>query len=351
MCKLFTPINIGNMQIKNRFVRSATHDWWGNSDGSISDKEIELYEGLAQGRVGLIISAHGYVEHPRGKASVKQNGIYDDRFIPGYSRVCEAIHKYRSKFIVQINHAGPQISPDLVGHLEPINPTSMTEDEIGDVIDSFARAAYRVKQAGCDGVQLHLAHGYLLCRFLSPDTNRRQDKWGGSVENRLHIVSEIIKKTKGLVGDDFPILVKLNSEGGYEGTAAISQEDVTSISVKLEKLGVCGIEVSGGVTSEKVNSMSRTGISSIDKEAYFLSAAKAVKNAVSIPVILVGGLRSRDIMDKVLDEEAADMISLSRPFVRERDLVKRLEEGQAKVTCASCNLCRDFSGLKCNYKG
>jgi len=350
MSKLFTPITLGNINIKNRFVRSATHDWLGNPDGTISSRELELYKNLAKGGVGLIISAHSYVEHPRGRASVKQNGIYDDTFIPGYAKVCEIVHKYDSKFIVQISHSGVQTNTELTEGMEPADPNKMTEEEIVNVIDAFAKAAYRVKMAGCDGVQFHLAHGYLLSRFLSPSSNKREDKWGGTLENRMRIVAEIIKKAKALVGDEYPVLVKLNSEGGFEGTAALSLDDVTAIALELEKLGVCAIELSGGVTSEKANSMSRVGISSIDKEAYFAKSAKAVKKVINIPLILVGGIRSREVMDKILDEGIADMISLSRPFVREPDLVKKIEGGQSKVSCISCNLCRDFSGLKCNCK-
>ncbi|MEW6622435.1 MAG: NADH:flavin oxidoreductase [Bacillota bacterium] len=336
--------------MKNRFVRSATHDWLGNPDGSISEKQLVLYRSLDENDVGLIMSAHAYVDHPQGRASINQNGIYHDRFIEGYRQLADIAHGHGARFIVQVAHAGVQTMPQLMEGQLPLNPIDMTEDEILKVIDCFAKAVYRVKQAGCDGVQLHLAHGYLLCRFLSSDANRREDVWGRPVENRVRIVEEIIKKARQLVGTDFPILVKLNSTGGFSGTAAIELAEVIQIAKALENLGVCAIEVSGGTVMDTKNSLSRTGIINPKQEAYFGGAAQEIKKAVKIPIILVGGLRFRMVMDRILDDGVADMVSLSRPFVREPDLVRRILSGQQKVSCISCNLCRDFSGIKCNYK-
>ncbi|KJS20707.1 MAG: NADH peroxidase [Clostridiaceae bacterium BRH_c20a] len=350
MSKLFQPIQIGNMEVKNRFVRSATHDWLGNPDGSISPQQVELYEKLAANDVGLIITAHAYIEHPRGKASLNQNGIYDDNFISGYQKLAKTVHKYGSKLVVQISHAGSLTTLEFTEGETPLNLNNMTNQEIEKIIEAYVQAANRAKLAGCDGVQLHLAHGYFLSRFISPDTNKRQDQWGGSRENRVRIVGEIIKRIQALVGVDFPILVKLNSTGGFEGTGAISLEDVVYTAQALEDLGVCAIEVSGGVGGEKKNSLSRTGVLSPEQEAYFAENAQEIKKAVSIPVILVGGLRSRLIIEKILDEGIANMISMSRPFVREPDLVRKLKESQDKVTCISCNKCRVFTGIKCFYK-
>ncbi|KJS88254.1 MAG: NADH peroxidase [Peptococcaceae bacterium BICA1-8] len=350
MNELFEPIKIGTMEVKNRFVRSATHDWLGNPDGSISTQQLDLYEKLAANDVGLIITAHAYIEHPRGKASLNQNGIYNDKFISGYQKLAETVHKYGSKLVVQISHAGNQTTLEFTEGETPLDLNNMADMEIEKLIEAYAQAANRVKIAGCDGVQLHLAHGYLLSRFLSPNTNKRQDQWGGSRENRVRILREIIKRSRALIGDDFPILVKLNSTGGFEGTAAISLEDVVYTAQVLEDLGVCAIEVSGGVGGEKKNSLSRTGILSPEQEAYFAENTKEIKKAVNIPMILVGGLRSRSTIEMILDEGIADMISMSRPFVREPDLVKKLKDGQDKVTCISCNKCRVFTGIKCYYK-
>jgi len=338
------------MTVKNRFARSATNDWLGNVDGSVSDKEVDIYRNLAANDVGLIISAHSYVEHPRGRASFNQNGIYDDRFISGYRRLAGAVHEYGAKIVVQISHAATQTTSQVIENQYPFDPNKVEEYEILALIDAFAAAVLRVKKAGCDGVQIHMAHGYLLSRFLSPDTNRRQDDWGGTPEKRVRVFIEIIKRAKSLVGADFPILVKLNSMGGFNGTAAVELEDVIYTAKLLEGLGVCAIEVSGGVAREPKNSMARVGILHSEQEAYFAAAASQIKKAVNIPIILVGGLRSQKVMERILDEEVADMVSLCRPFIREPDLVCKLKGGQPKVACVSCNLCFDPSGIKCNYK-
>lgn len=347
MSILFDPIKIGNLELKNRFVRSATQDWWGNPDGTISPEEMDLYQKLAQNQVGLIIAAHSYIDHPRGRASLKQNGIYDDKFIPGYQKLAELVHNYGSKLLVQISHAGSQTNKEFTEGVEPLNLNLISQEEIERLIAEFVQAIARVKKAGCDGVQIHMAHGYLLSRFLSPQSNKRQDKWGGNIDNRINIVKKIITRAKALVGDDFPILVKLNSTGGFDGTAAIPIEDVIYIAQQLEKLGVAAIEISGGAVGEKRNSLSRTGILKAEQEGYFKENAQAVKRAVNIPIILVGGLRSKTVMESIIQAGSADLVSLSRPFIKEPDLVVKLKNGQEKVSCISCNQCRDFQGIRC----
>ncbi len=349
MVNLFNPINIGPITVKNRFVRSATQDWFGNDDGSITQREIMLYEELAKNDVGMIVSAHSYVEHPRGRASARQNGIYHDRFIEGFSKIAEKVHDYGTKLIVQLAHAGTQTNLEFTEGCTPADPNMLSQQEIESIIESFALAARRVQQAGCDGVQFHLAHGYLLARILSPHTNMRQDEWGGSIENRAKMIISIIKHTRHLVGEDFPLLVKLNSCGGFEGTAAIEMSEVVAVAKMLETAGINAIEVSGGVVGESKNSMSRTGILKPEDEAYFAKAARTIKQAVAVPVILVGGLRSRWIMEDILRRGVADMISMSRPFIREPDLVKKIAQGQEKVRCISCNQCRDTTGIHCIF--
>lgn len=357
---LFTPIKIGNMTVKNRFVRSATHDWLGNEDGTISLAEIDLYRELAKGATGLIITAHGYISHPLGRGSMRQNGIYHDRHISGYRHLAAAVHEYDAKLVVQISHAGRQTTLDLTEGQTPIAPSAitdrtvnitpiaMTEDDIWQLIDDFVSAIERVKMAGCDGVQLHIAHGYGLSQFLSPYTNRRNDEWGGSIENRTRILTEIITRAKVRVGEDFPILVKLNSTDGFTGPEYLSLADAVYAAMLLEKLGIAAIEVSGGIRESK-GVMSRPGIRDLDDEAYFAPAARAIKAVVSIPVILVGGLRTTAKMNALIEDGTTDMVSLSRPFIKEPDLVSRIEGGQKKVSCISCNACFNPAGLACHH--
>ena len=360
MNSLFQPITIGSMTVKNRFVRSATQDYVGNPDGSISEQELALYEVLAKNEVGLIISAHTYVQHSLGRASVRQNALYSDEFIAGYQELAEVVHKHGSKLVVQLSHAGRQVSPDMKD-LTPVAPSvvtdssigvtprAMTEVEILQLVDAFVQAMIRTKQAGADGVQLHIAHGYCLSQFISPYTNTRTDDWGGSIENRTRILKEIMLRGRQAVGADYPILVKLNSTDGKIGPEYLSLDDVLYTAKMLEVSGVSAIEVSGGIREFK-NTMSAVGIKQPEQEAYFAAAAKAIKAAVKVPVILVGGLRSLAVMESVLSEQVADMVALSRPFVKEPDLIVKLKSGEAKVACVSCNACFNPQGLACYAK-
>lgn len=357
MSILFQPITIGSMTVKNRFVRSATNDYLTNPDGSISEQELALYEELAKQQVGLVISGHAYVQHPLGCGSVKQNALYNDSFIDGYCKLAEVVQRHGSKLVVQISHAGRQLAPDKKD-LQPIAPSAvtdasigvtpraMTEEEIVEMIEAFVQAVARTKQAGCDGVQIHIAHGYGLSNFISPYTNRRTDKWGGSIENRTRILREIVVRGRQAVGADYPILVKLNSTDGKTGPEYLSLEDVVYTAKMLEAAGVSAIEVSGGIREFK-NTMSAVGIKEPKQEAYFAENCKAVKVAVKIPVILVGGLRSLSVMETVVETQVADMVALSRPFIKEPDLVVKLKGGQDKVGCISCNACFNPKGLAC----
>lgn len=360
MSILFQPITIGSMIVKNRFVRSATNDYMCNPDGTISAQELNLYEELASKEVGLIITGHAYVQHPLGCGSVKQNGIYEDCFIDGYKKAAEVVRRHGAKLVIQISHAGRQLAPDKKD-LQPIAPSpvtdasigvtprAMTEEEIAELIDAFIKAMVRTKQAGADGVQIHIAHGYCLSNFISPYTNRRTDQWGGSIENRTRILKEIMSRGRQAVGADYPILVKLNSTDGKTGPEYLSLDDVIYTAKMLEAAGVSAIEVSGGIREFK-NTMSAVGIKQPEQEAYFAENCKAVKAAVKIPVILVGGLRSLAVMEEIISGRVADMVALSRPFIKEPDLVVKLQQGQEKVQCVSCNACFNPQGLACYAK-
>ena len=191
---LFTPIRIGRVTVPNRFVRSATHDFLADEDGKVTDSQVALFRDLAEGEVGLIITGHAYV-NPTGKASPRQIAVYDDRFIEGLARIPGAVHQFASRVFLQIAHAGRQTKPKLCG-CTPLSPSAvydpssktmpkeMTGEEIRGLIEDFIQAARRAKEAGFDGAQLHVAHGYLLSRFISPHTNQRRDEWGGSITNR-----------------------------------------------------------------------------------------------------------------------------------------------------------------------
>ncbi len=329
MSQIFKPITINSMEIPNRFVRSATNESLMDSEGYVTDRLGDMYEELAKGGVGLIITGYAYVR-PDGKSSLMQAAIYDDKFIPAYKKLTKRVHNYKTKITLQIAHGGRQTKPEICGctPIAPsavtdsssgITPKEMSESDIRNIIKCFGQAARRAKEAGFDGVQLHAAHGYLLSEFISPYTNRRTDKWGGSIENRTRILIEVLKECRKEVGRDYPILIKLNSMDGISG----------------------GIAEAGAVTA-------RIGIKSKKDEAYFSDNARRIKQCVSVPVICVGGIRSVEVMEGIIKDKKADMIAMSRPFIREPDLVNKIREGtKTKADCISCNQCWNPEGIRC----
>jgi 2,4-dienoyl-CoA reductase-like NADH-dependent reductase (Old Yellow Enzyme family) len=232
-----------------------------------------------------------------------------------------------------------------------MTPEEMTGEEVLQTIEDFANAARRAKEAGFDGVQLHVAHGFLLSNFISPYTNRRKDRWGGSTEKRTQIILDIIDRIHEMIGDEFPILVKLNATDGFpEGTKnVLDAPECVEIAKILAANGVCAIEVSGGIV-EAGQQMFRTKINNADAEAYYRDYSKMIKEAVDVPVMVVGGIRSKAVMEQMLDEGYADMVSICRPLICEPDLVAKIKSGETEVAkCVSCNLCSDENGIKCNY--
>jgi 2,4-dienoyl-CoA reductase-like NADH-dependent reductase (Old Yellow Enzyme family) len=363
MSKLFEPYQIGPVTYRNRFVRSATQDWLCDNDGIGSVAQLNLYKELAAGGVGLIITGHSYVSHPLGRAALRQNGIFDEKFVEGYKRMVETVHQHGAKIFLQLSHAGRQTMPDLIEGNMPVAPSDMfdekgnlaaralTRDEIERLKEDFEAAAMRAKRAGFDGVQVHVAHGYLLAQFLSPFTNKRDDEYGGSREQRTALPAEIAYRVKAAVGRQFPVYAKLNTTDGVTAPVQLSIEDAVYAAQMLEAHGVSAIETSGGTVKESRLVMAKPGILKPEQEAYFAPAAKQIRTAVKIPLLLVGGLRSAPVMESVIESGIADMVSLSRPFVREPALVNQLSAGQAKATCVSCNACFNPEGLRCRYTG
>jgi len=347
MSKLFDPITINELTIPNRFVRSATGESMAEEDGSITDGLVEIYRDLAQGGCGLIITGHTFVKR-NGRASFGMTGIDQDELVPGWARLVDAVHETDSKIAMQINHAGRQTHPKIIGETpvapSPVapegssfTPRELTGDEILDLIDCYGKAAARAKEAGFDAVQIHCAHGYLLSECISPHTNRRTDEWGGSEANRARAMLEVYRTVRSTVGDDYPVTVKLNAVDFLDD--GLTLEMSIGIAKQLEKAGMDAIEISAGmaVNAEKIV---RKGIDSPEQEAYFESFVKEFRQAVDVPLMMVGGMRSRSVMDRVLDDGTADFVSLCRPFIREADLANKFRSGEIdKVGCTSCNMC------------
>ncbi len=368
------PKKIGQIEIKNRFVRSATYEGLATEKGNITEKLIEFYKTLAEGGCGLIITSYSFIQQS-GRAQNKQIAVYSDDFIPGLKKIADIVHEHGEgcKVALQIVHAGRQshhvketIAPSAV--LERFShkmPKEMTTYEIEETIESFAQAARRAKEAGFDGVQLHGAHGYLISEFLSPYTNRRTDQFDGNTDKRLRFVEQIYRRSRELVGDEFPILIKMNCDDFLEG--GITLEESKKITNMLSNIGYDAIEISSCMwetVKRKKKEIgwkpifipeSRMSVGNINEPAYHLPYAKEIKRGIDIPLILVGGVNSIDLVEEILNKGDADFVSFSRPLIREPDLPNRWIKGigSSTVECDYCNSClitTTKTGLLCPKK-
>jgi 2,4-dienoyl-CoA reductase-like NADH-dependent reductase (Old Yellow Enzyme family) len=377
MSILFEPMTLGSLEIKNRFVHSATVENMATERGKVTEDIVNRYRTLARGEVGLIIPGNLYI-HPLGRAFKYEAGIYSDDLIPGLKQVVDAVHEEGGKIAFQLIHAGRQTTKQLIGQIplgpsakgrDPINfvkPKEMTEAEIEETIDAFGKAAGRAVQAGADGVQIQAAHGWLVNQFLSPFFNHREDAWGGSDEKRFRYLKEVVLEIRKHLPEGMPLLAKLNTHD-YTPQEGITPPLAAKYAGWLAELGIDGIEVSCGTAlfssmnnirgdvpvDEMVSAMAwwmkplarlmlKSWVGKYDlQEGYNLEAATTLRPAIgSVPLMVVGGMRRLSHMEQILEQDQADFISMSRPFIREPDLVKRFKEGQTDVAaCQSCNKC------------
>ena len=355
----FEASTINGMTLANRFVRSATWEGMADDDGACTPKLIDLIAALAKGGLGLIISSHAYVA-PEGQAGPWQLGVYKDALIPGLEAMAKAVHDNGSKIVMQLAHAGFFANAKLTGQT-PLAPSNvegfaksprkeMTAEDIQNVVKSFGAAAKRAQKAGFDGVQIHAAHGYLLSQFLSPAFNQRKDGYGGDIRRRARAVVEVLQEIRQAVGREYPVLVKMNCQDFIE--KGLTAEDSLVAGEILESEGIDAIELSGGVLVGGKLGPSRMGIKSEEKEAYFRKEARSFKEKLRVPMILVGGNRSYQVAERLVNEGIADYISLCRPLIREPDLINRWRTGDLnQAACLSDNLCfvpaRKGEGIYC----
>lgn len=347
MSELFESSQINGMKLANRFVRSATWEGMAAPDGAVTPKLIDAMTALARGGVGLIISGHTYIRRD-GQAGPWQLGVYKDELIPGLCDMTAAVHAAGGKIVMQLAHAGNFAAEKLTG-LPPVVASDyeglsrtprkeLTAQDIQELVAALADAAQRAKSAGFDGVQIHAAHGYLLSQFLSPIFNRRSDGYGGGIGSRARIHVEAVQAIRKAVGSDYPVLVKLNCRDFEEN--GLSLADAMAAGEMMVHAGLDAIELSGGLLTSKKLSPSRMGIHSADKEAYFRDELRAFKKRIAVPLILVGGNRSIEVCEELVAEGAADYIAMSRPFIREPDLIARWKSGdRRRAECNSDNLC------------
>lgn len=397
---LFSPINIGNVEIKNRVVMAPMCMGFGQFNGKVTDAMMNHYVERAKGGVGLIITEITRINDITGAASFGQLGISHDYQIAGLKEMASRVHSYGAKIMVELHHPGRQNLGLMIGTVplsvacdkimgsayaklltgavippgkklqdkdivprtvapskcekskmaESVN-RGLTKSGIKKLIRQFVDGALRVQKAGCDGVELHAAHGYLIQQFLSPFTNRRNDEYGGSLENRMRFLNEIIDGIRRECGNDFPILVRLSVDEMYEKIGEKNKgynlEEGLKIAKALSDKGIDAIDVSSG---------------SYDTFNYWLepttfecgwrkNLAKEVKKVVDIPVIAANLIRSPQQAEEQLEEGIQDMVSLGRPLLADPHWVEKVQEGREDTIkrCVCCLYC--FESMENNaYK-
>ncbi len=361
MAELFEATELNGMVLRNRFVHSATNEGAANhDDGCVNEGLLRLREEVARGEIGLLIPGNAYVSN-QGKSRPGQLGVHRDEAIPGLYGMADAVHRHGARIGLQLAHAGGNmyVPPDSGYALGPsemqltdVPCRAMSKEDIAQTVADFAAAAVRAKKAGCDAVQLHGAHSYLLSQFLSPYFNRRTDEYGGSLENRARFPLEVLRAVREAVGSSFPVLIKINCDDFLDGGFVLA--DFVPLCLMLENENVDAIEVSGGTHFSDPRYFCSRPVGTVprEQEIYFKEAAELYQRKVGVPLILVGGVRSLEVADHVVRSGLADYVSLSRPLVRDPGLIKRWHEGDSRPsTCTSCNLCfgpvRAGEGLYC----
>jgi 2,4-dienoyl-CoA reductase-like NADH-dependent reductase (Old Yellow Enzyme family) len=399
---LFSPGRIGSLELKNRMIRSASHEGLADRRGAPTERQFQFYKRFIEGGIGLIITGYAGIMQNGKSALYHMTMIDSDDLIPAHRTMVNNIHDSEGKIVLQIAHCGRQTLSSETGEATLVSPSSvpnrfykevpreLSESEIAEIIENFAAAARRAKTAGYDGVQLHAAHGYLLSTFLSRHSNKRTDRWGGHLENRFRIMGETLRAVRDAVGRDYPVFIKLNSfERARDG---IRPDECVHFTKMVEDTGCCAaIELSAGSNEDSFYmargkfpaegilkylrpycKMGRVAkflirhavapvLSKIQppfREGYNLETAARVKKAVSLPVITVGGMRSKTFMEAAIREGKTDFVSMARPLLLEPDLANKFKTGESSVArCDNCNICfvaTDTVPIRCHkdeFKG
>jgi len=391
MKQVFEPCSIGNLTLKNRIIRAATHEGMAHTDGLPTDDLLQTYKRLAAGGAGAIIT--GYVSVKRNGRTFPNMRMFDnDIFIPIYKSMNDQLKQFQAPIILQIAHGGSRSMSKITGQ-EVVSASGRKKNDYGDVVQeaseaeirsivgAFVAAVVRAKAAGFDGVELHAAHGYLLSEFVSPVLNKRRDQWGGSTENRLRIVTEILSEARKEVGNSFLIIVKMSSHDEFR--RGLAEAEAVTIALILQASSCDAIEVSCGygdfmhtVRMPKVPVDAVLGLMPpyCDMPGYkkrffrlmapFLARvrtplhnynvplAEHIKRNVDIPVIAVGGIRSLQDISTIISDKGIDFVSLARPFIIEPDIVNRFQQGQDSSRCINCGYCLmgvTANKLRCYY--
>lgn len=337
---LFDRTKIGNLDMKNRFIAAAVTSFYA-IDGHMSEKDMEVYVNLAKGGASTIITGYSYISDYA--ATDGMLGIYEDSFIQEYKKLTGAVHQQNANIILQLVHPGSLTHADthgarILGPSAIENPSSkkipfeMSKEDIKKVQQEFADAAFRAQKAGFDGVELHAAHSLLLSQFLTPFYNRRTDEYGGTDENRARMLIETVQSVREKVGKEYPIFIKINCTDGIEN--GITYDGFRIACEQLVQAGANAIEVSGSFATLK-----------LEDAYYFLDYTAKIAREIKAPVILIGGIKDYETINRVLNDSDIEYFAMARPFIAEPNLVNRWADGDtSKPKCIGCTRCSQNMG-------
>ena len=339
---VLSPLQIGSLELKNRFVVPAMATNFADFDGTVSDRLINYWEARARGGWGLLIQEFTYVD-PRGKAMFKQPALYDDKFIAPAKKLTDTVHKHGAKMFCQIHHGGRQTVSALIG-AEPVapspipcpvsggHPQELTTDEVWDLVEKFGAAAWRAREAGYDGVEVHGGHGYLVAQFMSAYSNKRTDIFGGTLLGRLRFPLEILKSIRAKVGPDFPVIIRYSGDEMVEGGRKIAESAV--VGRIFQEAGYQALHITCGVYESSRYIIAPMPI----QQGFLLPDAAAVKRAVSIPVIAVNRIADPAMGEAAIQAGMCDLVAMGRASLADPDLPGKVAAGAIEDIrpCVGC---------------
>jgi 2,4-dienoyl-CoA reductase-like NADH-dependent reductase (Old Yellow Enzyme family)/thioredoxin reductase len=344
--KLFSPIRLGSMEVSNRFVVPPMATNLANEDGTVSQRLIDYWVARAKGGWGLLFVEITAMD-PLGKSIPYQLALWDDKFIAGFTKLTDAVHRHGTKIVVQLHHCGRQTLKETRGGAQAVAPSpipdpvfkevprELSTEEVYDLIEKFGDAAVRAREAGFDAVEVHGAHGYLLAEFMSEYSNKRIDEFGGNFENRMRFPVEVIKNIRRKVSSWFPITFRLSAEELSPGGRTLNESRI--VARVVEEAGADVINVSVGLNASSAYVIAPAAL----PPGYLLSAAAEVKKVVSVPVIATGRINDPLLAEDAIETGKADLIAWGRASIADPELPNKVAAGKFDEVCP-CIL--DFLG-------
>ena len=349
---LFSPFTVKSLLLKNRIVMPPMGTGYATSFGAVTPRLISYHQERAAGGVGLNIVENTTVES-RGKLDPHMLGIFDDDHIPGLRSLTEAVHQAGGKIAIQIGHSGRRAGSAINGGRRPWGPSpiselggeipnEMVQTQIDYIQGCFQKAAQRSKQAGFDAVEIHTAHGYLIHQFLSPLSNKRSDKYGGSLQNRSRFALETLARVRESVGEEFPIFCRLSADEFIPGGSSLSE--AKQFAKFLEKAGADVIDISAGVLESAEKTVPPMAV----EHGCNVNSAAEIKRGINIPVICVGRIKNLEEAEDILQKRSADLIAMGRALLADPALPEKARTGGNICPCIGCNqgcIYRLYNGL------